>query len=76
MANYEYINHLTNDAYTNVRTAIVQQAIADYRRALRHNDTRQIFYLERWFLGDWGEWLSGQHGAYIIERVRKEERRC
>lgn len=64
----------TTDSYGNVRLAIIQQAIEDYRRALRKNDYRDIKALERWFLSEWGEMLSGDNGAYIIEKVKNQER--
>lgn len=60
------------DGYGNVRIGIIKQAIDDYRRALRKGNLYKIEALERWFLSEWGEMLSGYNGAYIIEKVRKE----
>lgn len=39
----------TGDGYTNVRVGILQQAIKDYKRALRRKDKGTIKYFERWF---------------------------
>lgn len=60
-----------NDRYERLKYAIVEQAIKDYKRALRKKNGGHIAYFERWFLSSWGEALSGGHGAYIIEQCRK-----
>lgn len=65
----------TTDSYGNVRLAILRQAIEDYKRALRNNKHHETKALERWFLSEWGEALSGNNGAYIIEKVKDEERK-
>lgn len=62
----------TADGYENVRVAIIKQAIDDYKRALCEDAKGKIATLEKWFLSEWGEMLSGYNGAYIIEKVRKE----
>lgn len=61
---------MTN-GYENVQFAIIEQAIKDYKRALKKRNGRAIFSLERWFLSPWGQMLSGGKGAYIIEQCRK-----
>ena len=66
---------ITTDAYKNVRYAIVKQAIDDYKRALRRGKEAEIKAIERWFLSEWGEFLSDNKGAYIIEKVKSEERK-
>ncbi len=60
------------DGYGNVRVGIVKQAITDYKEALIYDEFGKARALERWFLSEWGEALSGGNGAYIIEKVRKE----
>jgi hypothetical protein len=60
------------DGYENVRHAIVKQAIEDYARALIRGDKYKIITLERWFVSEWGQMLSGYNGEYIIEKVKKE----
>lgn len=61
--------------YANLRVGIINQAIYDYKRALAQDNGGQINHLERWFLSEWGQMLSGGNGAYIIEKVRKEMKR-
>lgn len=60
------------NGYDLVRHAIIKQAIDDYKRALIYDNRGKIHCLEKWFLSDWGEFLSGDNGAYIIEKTRKE----
>ena len=60
------------DGHENVRVGIINQAIYDYRKALATADDEGIQALERWFKSEWGELLSGNNGAYIIEKVREE----
>ena len=62
----------SKDGYGNIRIAIVNQAIIDYKKALRTDNETKITALERWFKSEWGEMLSGYNGAYIIEKVKKE----
>lgn len=54
-----------------LRAAILRRAVADYISAIRKRDYYQIAKLERFFLGAWGELLSGDHGQYIIDHCRK-----
>lgn len=62
----------TADGYGNIRVAILEQAIDDYRGALINGDQYKITTLENWFLSEWGECLSGGNGAYIIEKVKQQ----
>lgn len=62
---------MTN-GYENVRVGILNQAIYDYKTALKKDDNGQIQHLEKWFLSEWGQMLSGGNGSYIIEKVKKE----
>lgn len=66
----------TGDGYTNVRVGILQMAIKDYKRALRRKDKGTIKYIERWFLSEWGQLLSGYTGEKIIIKARKEVKKC
>lgn len=52
--------------------AIVKQAMADYKKALRNNDERTSKECERFFLSKWGQTLSLHNGERII-RLCKEE---
>ena len=58
--------------YEELRAAILRQAVIDYKEALQEQNYKQIASLERFFLGWWGQLLSGGHGEYIIERCKKE----
>lgn len=58
--------------------AILNRAIRDYRIALRRKDPARIAELEGFFRSDYGQLLSGDHGEYILEKVKEmveEERR-
>lgn len=60
------------DGHENVRVGIIKQAIYDYKTALAQDNEGKAKHLEKWFLGEWGQLLSGCNGEYIIEKVRKE----
>ena len=57
--------------YEPIRAAILRQAIRDYITALRERDYYNMAQLERFFLSDWGQLLSYDHGEYIIENCKK-----
>lgn len=57
--------------FDRLRLAIVQQAVIDYKSALKCRNFAQIAELERFFLGSWGQWLSGGNGKYIIEKCKQ-----
>ena len=57
--------------YEEIRAAIIRRAVLDYQYALRYRNYAQIANLERFFLSEWGEFLSYGHGKYIIEHTRK-----
>ena len=59
--NYEYL-----------MVAIVQQAVKDYRFALKKNNKKQMTRLEKWFLGDWAQLLSNDMGEIIIKKCREQ----
>lgn len=54
-----------------LRVAILQQATRDYQTALKKNDTYAIEDLEKWFVSDWAQLLSGYTGELIIQECRK-----
>lgn len=58
--------------YEELMCAIVLQAVKDYRKALKHGTPREVLDLENWFLGEWGQLLSNDNGAYIIEKVKQD----
>lgn len=70
------------EAYGNLRIAILQQAVEDYRKAIKKTQStdkyekRQGTYtknsLERFFLSEWGELLSGDNGQFIVDKLREE----
>lgn len=51
----------------NLRIAIVNQAVDDWKKG--NKDTRAS--LERWFLSDYGQFISGDMGEIIVEKLRK-----
>lgn len=67
------------DFYDRLRQEILTVAVGDYKTAIRKS--KRLGYkctqeqaLENFFLGEWGQLLSGDHGEYIVERCRKEHR--
>ena len=68
------ITNQNTNGYENVRVAIIEQAITDYKRALKKRQRGSIISLERFFLSSWGEMISGGNGEYIIEQVKKQIR--
>ena len=59
--NYEYL-----------MVAIVQQAVKDYRYALKRNNKKQMARLEKWLLSDWAQLLSNDMGEIIIKKCREQ----
>ena len=60
------------DGYTLLQIAIVRRAIGDYILALKKNNPAEKSKLERFFLSEWGQSLSGNRGEVIIERCKKQ----
>lgn len=58
--------------HENLANAIIVQACADYRIALRKNDTRCIYEVERFFRSVWYRVLTSFDGEVLIEKLRKE----
>lgn len=57
------------EGITALRTAILNQAVVDYRQG---NSSKKD-YLEKWFLSEWGQLLSGDMGEVIVEKLKKGE---
>lgn len=51
--------------------AILRKAKSDYIIALKNNNFTQKAKLEAFFLSEWGENLSNNHGTVIIEYCQK-----
>ena len=60
-----------DDNYVLLAAAIVRQAMKDYTAALRQRNYHGIKECERFFLSEWGQALSNNHGEYIIEHCKK-----
>ena len=65
------------EAYEALRIEIVKSAVFDLKKALRRSDMlgevcEEQIKLENWFLSKWGQLLSGDNGAFIIEKCHKE----
>lgn len=60
------------EGYEELRCAIVLQAVKDYRKALKYGKPHEAKALEKWFLSEWGQLLSRDNGAYIIEKVKQD----
>ena len=57
--------------YELIRVAILRQAVSDYKAAVRKLEYRQMARLEHFFLSDWGQLLSYDHGEYIIDHCKR-----
>ena len=62
---------MTDIDYDVLRFAIIQQAVKDYESALRRRNESKFLTLERWFMSDWGQFLSGDLGEQIIEKCKE-----
>lgn len=66
--NLRYTYYEDCDGLLNLRMAIINQAIIDYRQG----NKEQKALLEEWFLSDYGQFISGDMGEVIVEKLRKE----
>lgn len=57
-----------DNPYLELAAGILRQAKRDYIIAIIANDIKQMQKLERFFLSDWGQFLSFKQGEYIIKR--------
>lgn len=70
----------TGDPYRDLATAIVLQAVEDYRKALqkiqesKHDIDAKIEAdkIEKFFHSEWFEALSPLDGQYLLEQLQKE----
>lgn len=53
------------------RRVILADAVKEYKRALMRDNNYIARKVEKFFLSDWGQLLSYNHGQYIIEHCRK-----
>lgn len=68
MKDYKFQSECLN----NIRAAVIERAIYDYREALLHNRLRKAWAIEGFFLSEEGQAFTRGNGEKIIERVRKE----
>lgn len=61
--------HFNDEGLILLQAAILEQAIHDYKIELKCGGGRR---LEKWFLSEWGQWISRDHGEEIIERCKRE----
>ena len=69
MNNYK----IQHECINNIRAAVIERAICDYREALRNNRYRKAFEIERFFRSEEGQAFTRGNGIAIIKRVREEE---
>lgn len=63
------------EGYERLRVEIMKTAVQDYKAAMRKSaregrKCEKEIALERFFLGAWGQFLSGDNGELIIEKCR------
>lgn len=70
-----------DDCYTRLASAIVMQAVKDYRSSkkklskgrVNHSASDMKEQCEHFFLSGWFETLSGLDGKMILDKLEKEE---
>lgn len=70
-----------NEPYENLKTAIVMQAVKDWRKAVRylkkHPDSSEAEAMkadcEEFFKSDWFVTLTGMNGNRILRRLEQED---
>lgn len=62
---------MSDEGFENLRMAILRQAATDYIKALKKDNKREAHKIERFFKSDWGEYLSGGHGEFIIDECKR-----
>ena len=65
--NFKRRDLYTEDGFLNLRIAIIEQAICDWY----NGSSEQKKALEKWFVSDWGDYISGGTGKIIVEKLRK-----
>lgn len=61
-----------NEGYLHLRDAILAQAAKDWRDAMVKDEPARAAKIERFFLSEYGQLLSGNRGQYIVYRLKKE----
>ena len=52
--------------------AVVQQAVIDYKEAVKTNKKKEIIKIEKFFKSKYGAILTLGNAEYILNRVKKE----
>ena len=58
--------------YASLATAIVIQAVKDYKIARKHNDLFEVNAIRKFFLSDWCKMLCNIEGKTLIEMCESE----
>ena len=61
------------EGYKELAAAIVEQAVWDYRNALKRKNNSEVHSLEKFFLSGWFELLSDLDGKTIIGKIKNME---
>lgn len=71
---------INEKGFENLRVGILKLAAQDYEKALRRNNVGDAEEIEAFFLGSWGQLLSGNNGESIIReckrRVKERAKKC
>ena len=62
----------TEKAYEFIKIAVVQQAMEDYKTALKRGKQKKIAELEDFFKSNYGASLTFGNGEYIIRMIKEE----
>lgn len=62
---------MSEEGFENLRTAILRQAATDYIKALQDGKQAEASKIERFFKSEWGEFLSGGHGDFLVSECKK-----
>ena len=62
---------MSEEGFENLRIAILKRAVDDYIDALTVDNPKKAASIETFFLSEWGEFLSGGHGDFLITECRK-----
>lgn len=59
-------------AFNNLAIAITQQAIEDYKTAVKSKKKRRIAEIEKFFNSKWGGRVTYNNGKYILRKIKEE----
>ena len=68
LSNFRTLDNTPNDPYKALANAIIVQAVTDYR-----GKKISYYQLKKFLLGEWFMLLSNVDGAYILERIEKDD---